>query len=117
VTDWGYEVELRIPFSSLRYPVAGEQRWGFQVDRHVQHSGYEETWTPALKGAASFVAQAGEIGGMTEIRHGQIVELNPELTSTISGAACCAPEQAGWGYQSSPHSAETFAGEQAATSL
>src|ERR1019366_984000 len=56
LTEFGYEVEIRIPFSSLRYPDAREQRWGLQIDRHVQHSGYEETWTPALKGAASFIA-------------------------------------------------------------
>jgi hypothetical protein len=101
LTDFGYEVEIRIPFSSLRYPEAREQRWGFQVDRHVQHSGYEETWTPALKGAASFIAQAGELRGITGISHGQIVELNPELTSTITGAPAGA-DSSRWGYTSRP---------------
>jgi hypothetical protein len=102
LTDRGYEVEIRIPFNSLRYPVAAEQRWGLQIDRHVQHSGYEETWTPALKGAASFIAQAGELRGLTGISHGQVLEVNPELTTSINGAACCAPSLAGWGYSSKP---------------
>ncbi|MFI5311161.1 MAG: DUF5916 domain-containing protein, partial [Gemmatimonadales bacterium] len=102
LTDWGYEVEIRIPFSSLRYPASGSQSWGLQVDRHVQHSGYEETWTPALKGAASFIAQAGELTGIRDIRHGQVLELNPELTNTVTGAPCCAPPQADWSYHSSP---------------
>jgi hypothetical protein len=102
LTEWGYEVEIRIPFSSLRYPAAGEQRWGLQVDRHVQHSGYEETWTPALKGAASFIAQAGTLGGLSGIHHGQVLEFNPELTNTVTGAACCVPAQAGWTYSSTP---------------
>src|ERR1035437_3801248 len=87
LTDFGYEVEIRIPFSSLRYPDAREHRWGLQVDRHVLQSGYEESWTPALKGAASFIAQEGELRGITDILHGQLVELNPELTSTITGAS------------------------------
>ena len=102
LTDWGYEVEVRIPFSSLRYAATGEQRWGLQVDRHVQHSGYEETWTPALKGAASFIAQSGELRGLTGIRHGQLLEVNPELTTTVTGAACCGTAPQGWGYRSSP---------------
>src|SRR5687767_9490156 len=61
VTDWGYEVELRVPFASLRYPVGGTQRWGLQVVRKVQHSGYEETWTPARRASASFIAQSGHL--------------------------------------------------------
>ncbi|HWJ21473.1 MAG TPA: DUF5916 domain-containing protein [Gemmatimonadaceae bacterium] len=89
VTDWGYEVEIRIPFASLRYPVTMPQRWGLQVVRHVQHSGYEETWTPARKASASFIAQAGRLVGLEGMRHGQTVELNPELTNTATGAPCC----------------------------
>jgi len=58
VTDWGYEVEIRIPFSSVRYPTASTQDWGIQFDRHVQHSGYEETWTPAVRASASFIPRA-----------------------------------------------------------
>ena len=53
VTDWGYQVEVRIPFASLRYPPTSPQRWGLQIDRHVQHSGYEETWTMARRASAA----------------------------------------------------------------
>ena len=102
LTEWGYEVEIRIPFRSIRYPAAGEQRWGLQVDRRVQHSGYEETWTPALKASASFIAQAGELVGLSGIGHGHVVEVNPELTNTVTGTPCCAPAQDRWQYQSSP---------------
>ncbi|MGH7534848.1 MAG: carbohydrate binding family 9 domain-containing protein, partial [Gemmatimonadales bacterium] len=28
LTDYGYEVEIRVPFKSLRYQSAAEQRWG-----------------------------------------------------------------------------------------
>ncbi len=102
VVDGGYEVEVRIPFSSLRYRTAGVQRWGVQIDRHVQHNGYEETWTPAKRASASFVGQAGWLTGLTGLRHGQIVELNPELTNTVSGAPCCAPGLRDWKYDQNP---------------
>jgi hypothetical protein len=101
LTAFGYEVEIRIPFSSLRYPVANEQKWGLQIDRHVQHSGYEETWTPALKGSASFIVQQGDLSGITGISHGQVFEVNPELTSTITGAPS-GTSGTGWGYASKP---------------
>jgi hypothetical protein len=85
VVDGGYEVEIRIPFASLRYPVGSPQRWGLQVVRNVQHSGYQETWTPARRASASFVAQAGTLAGLSGMKHGHVVELNPELTNTATG--------------------------------
>src|SRR5213083_3474135 len=41
VTPWGYEVEVRIPFKSLRYQSAATQDWGMQIVRTTQHTGYE----------------------------------------------------------------------------
>ena len=102
VTDAGYEVELRIPFSSLRFPVGGNQRWGLQILRKVQHSGYEETWTPVRRGAASFISQEGWLTGLTDMHHGVDVTLNPELTSTIAGTPCCAPSNGDWRYKNTP---------------
>jgi hypothetical protein len=101
VTDWGYEVEVRIPFSSLRYPIKSVQDWGLQIDRRVQHNGYEETWTPAVRANASFITQEGWLRGMTGMRHGQVAELNPELTNTVSGAPR-APLSSAWRYTSNP---------------
>jgi hypothetical protein len=100
VTSWGYEVEVRIPFAALRYPASMPQTWGLQIDRHVQRSGYEETWTPARKASASFIAQSGTLTGLTGMVHGQNVELNPELTNTTLGAECCAPGVDRWRYSS-----------------
>jgi hypothetical protein len=102
VTDFGYEVEVRIPFRELRYPVTSPQQWGLQIDRRVQRNGYEETWTPAIRASASFIAQAGTLDGLTGMHHGQTVELNPELTNTTTGAPCCAPGLQDWRYKSNP---------------
>lgn len=86
VLDDGFEVEIRIPFSSVRFPSKDLQRWGIQIDRRVQHSGYEQTWTPAIRASASFIAQEGWLNGMRGLQHGVDVTLNPELTTTITGA-------------------------------
>ena len=100
VTSWGYEVEIRIPFSSLRYPSRMPQTWGIQIQRNVQHNGYQETWTEAHKASASFIAQQGALVGMSGMHHGQVVGINPELTNTTTGSPCCAPANAGWRYAS-----------------
>lgn len=99
LTDNGYEVEIRIPFSSLRFPAGTPQQWGFQVIRHVQHSGYQQTWTPARQGAASFIAQAGLLTGLQGMRHGLDVTLNPELTTAVSGTPA---GDGAWRYTNDP---------------
>lgn len=102
VAPWGYEVEIRIPFSSLRYPSKSVQDWGLQIVRNVQHSGYKETWTRARSGAASFINQEGMLLGMHDMHHGQVVSLNPELTNTVTGAPCCDSSLTSWKYSSNP---------------
>ncbi len=95
VTDWGYEVEVRIPFKSLRYQSADVQTWGINVTRTAQYRGYEYTWAPALRAAASFLGQGGRLTGLTDLRRGLVVDLTPELTQHTDGA----PQPgAGWSY-------------------
>ena len=86
LTDFGYEVEVRIPFKSLRYQAADVQSWRIQVVREVQHSGHEQTWTPAHRAGASFLAQSGTIDGLTDLRRGLVLDLNPEITQHTLGA-------------------------------
>lgn len=101
--DWGYEVEVRIPFNSLRYAAKTEHRWGLQFNRRVQHSGYDQTWTAVRRASASFIAQEGWLGGLREIQHGPSITVNPEVTNTVLGA----PNRTGagskeWRYDSKP---------------
>jgi Domain of unknown function (DUF5916) len=100
VTEWGYEVELRVPFSALRYPGGDSQDWGLQIVRNVQHSGYQETWTPARRASASFLSQAGSLRQLRGLQYRQAVELNPELTSTTSGLPSTPGGSSDWRYRS-----------------
>jgi uncharacterized protein DUF5916 len=101
VTDWGYEVEVRIPFKSLRYQSADPQDWGIQIAREVQHSGYEQTWTPAVRANASFLIQSGRLVGLTGMRRGLVLDLTPEFTTKVNGA----PAPAGYDYRGTPEAA------------
>ena len=85
VTERGYEVEIRIPFKTLRYQARPEQRWGLHILRSVQHSGYEDSWVAAKRDAASFLAQSGHIEGLTGLRRGLVLDVNPEVTARTTG--------------------------------
>jgi uncharacterized protein DUF5916 len=94
LTDYGYEVEVRIPFKSLRFQPAQEQRWGINITRQVQHSGAEDSWAPAKRASASFLGQSGHLVGLTDLRRGLVLEFNPSVTSKTTGA----PGASGWEY-------------------
>ncbi|HUR95301.1 MAG TPA: DUF5916 domain-containing protein [Gemmatimonadales bacterium] len=94
LTEAGYEIEVMIPFKSLRFQPTQEQRWGINVTRQVQHSGAEDSWAPAKRASASFLAQSGHLVGLTELRRGLVLEFNPSLTSKATGA----PGTNGWNY-------------------
>src|SRR5437667_774181 len=86
LTDWGYEVEVRIPFKSLRYQARQPQDSSINVLREVKHSGFEDSWYPARRANASFIAQSGTLSGLTGMDRGLVVDLNPEATGKASGA-------------------------------
>ena len=85
VLPGGYEVEIRIPFKSIRYQASDPQDWSVQLVRTVQHSGYEDTWTPAVRASASFLVQSGRLVRLTGLRRGLVLDLNPEFTTRVDG--------------------------------
>ncbi|HSR16332.1 MAG TPA: DUF5916 domain-containing protein, partial [Gemmatimonadales bacterium] len=92
----GYEVEIRIPFKSLRYQDVDPQTWGINVLRRVQHSGYQDSWTPAVRASASFLAQSGTLEGLRDLRRGLVLEVTPTLTARLDGAPGSQPGE--WDY-------------------
>jgi hypothetical protein len=83
VTADGYEVEIRIPFRSVRFQQAKTQTWGLNVLRVVQRTGEEQTWTPARRASSSFLAQSGRLVGLTGLDAGHVLDLIPTVTSRV----------------------------------
>lgn len=94
ITDDGYEIEVRIPFKTLRYQSAETQDWGLHVVRRVQATGHEDSWVPARRAAASFLGQSGTLQGLTGMRRGLVMDVNPVVTARATGA----PVQTEWDY-------------------
>jgi hypothetical protein len=94
ITDYGFEVEIQIPFKSLRYGAGDEQKWQLNVVRTVQATGHEETWAPTARAGASFLAQSGHLNALRNLSRGLTVDMIPTVTSSALGA----PSTGGWGY-------------------
>jgi hypothetical protein len=87
VTRDGYEIEIAIPFKTLRFPAARVQTWSLNITRRVQSSGQEDTWTPAVRAQSSFLSQSGTLDGLTDLRRGVVLDLNPVVTAKADGLA------------------------------
>jgi len=81
LVEGGYEVEVRIPFKSLRYQDAKVQSWGIHILRRIQHTGYQDTWAPAVRANANFLAQSGSLDGLHDLQRGLVLEATPTLTA------------------------------------
>jgi hypothetical protein len=86
LTPEGFEIEVRIPFKTLRYQSAEQQDWGLHVIRKIQATGHEDSWVPAQRGAPSFLRQGGTLQGFTGLRRGLVMDLNPVVTARAAGA-------------------------------
>ena len=95
VTDYGYEVEIRIPFKSVKLQPNDPQTWDINVIRQVQHSRYEDSWAPASRAKPSFLAQGGTLEGLRDLRRGLVLDVNPVVTQKVLGA----PGPSGWDYR------------------
>jgi hypothetical protein len=85
LTPDGYTVEVRIPFKSLRYPPLEGANWGLNILRKTQRTGREDTWTDARR-VASFLAQAGTMTGLRDVKRGVVTEMQPFVTGAANGA-------------------------------
>jgi len=95
LTDYGYEVEVRIPFKSLRYQAADRQDWGLSVTRQVKSVGHEDSWAPARRAAPSFLGQGGVMAGMHGLSRGLVLDVTPVMTAKAAGARSTGGT---WGY-------------------
>jgi hypothetical protein len=93
--EHGYSVELAIPFESLRYKAGPGRGWGLHVIRQLKHESEENSWMPLRRDRigvaattrelrARFLAQAGTLTGIEDVRHPKLVEWIPVASAARS---------------------------------
>ncbi len=88
VGDFGWSVEMRIPFSSLRYKGKDAQIWGINFQRNIRRNNEVSFWSPLPRQYNLFRAsQAGTLEGIT-----LPAQRNLKFTPYVLGKATEAPE-------------------------
>jgi hypothetical protein len=81
ITDEGWFVEWRIPFSQLRYRNDEIQTWGLQVERKLRRKGEDTLWAFTPRNEPQVVARYGHLDGIEGIAQGKRLELLPYVTA------------------------------------
>ncbi|MDX1439583.1 MAG: DUF5916 domain-containing protein, partial [Rubricoccaceae bacterium] len=83
----GYSVELRIPFSQLRYTAgAGPTTWGIQYQRDIPANGESSFWAPISPEIQGYVSQMGTLEGLQDLSAPRRVEILPYMASQLTRA-------------------------------
>ena len=86
VTDSGYQVEIAIPFSSLRFADKPEQTWHIQFWRDRQRDvRYRYAWAARDRDNPCFQCQWGTLTGIKGIKPGSSFDLLPNLVAYQGG--------------------------------
>jgi hypothetical protein len=86
ITSDGYEVEVAIPFKSLRYEAGKGKLWGIHVWRNIDRMNDEiDSWVPMSRDSSGTLSQAGHITGLEDISTERTVELIPSMTVSETG--------------------------------
>jgi hypothetical protein len=81
VEDWGWSVEVKIPFKSLRYAAGKGKLWGFNAARNIDRFNDEfDQWLPDDRNISGFLVKHGKITGLDDIKFERTLEVVPSIT-------------------------------------
>lgn len=86
IEDWGWSVEVKIPFKSLRYAAGKGKKWGFNVARNIDRFNDEfNEWMPNDRNVSGRLNKHGRIIGLDEIKFERTLEVVPSVTLSETG--------------------------------
>lgn len=86
IEDWGWSVEVKIPFKSLRYAAGEGKLWGFNAARNIDRFNDEfDAWLPDDRNVPGFLTKHGKITGLDGIKYERTLEVVPSVTISETG--------------------------------
>ena len=87
ITDTGYQVEMAIPFKSLRFPNTEVQTWraNFWIT-HPRESRNTYSWAAISRDNPCWSCQFGTFNGISGVKSGKNLEILPAFTGSQAGA-------------------------------
>ncbi len=77
----GWNAEMRIPLTQLRFEEGEEQLWGMQVLRFIFRKEEMSSWQPMKRETAGFISQFGTMDGIKNIKPKNTLDVTPYLVA------------------------------------
>lgn len=79
ITDKGWVVELRIPYSALRFSDNAGSDWGLNMFRNIRRYNSNNSWSNIDRNVSGFIHQEGTLSGLHDIKPPVRLSLSPYL--------------------------------------
>lgn len=86
ITDFGWAVEMKIPYAALRFPSDAIQTWGLNFVREIKRDRQVYTWTHVDSKIGAVIQQAGILNGIENIKTPTRLFLIPYSSFYLSGS-------------------------------
>jgi len=93
INEKGWAVEMRIPYSAIRFPSIPEQEWGFQFTRDIKRSGEYDQWALTPPTLANTRLAWGTLKGISNIKAPLRLSLTPFVTTYAEAAPTYTADQ------------------------
>jgi hypothetical protein len=85
-TEFGWVIEMKIPYAALRFPEQEKQTWGINFFREVRRERQKYTWSPIDNKIGAISQQAGILTGIENIKTPIRLFLIPYSSFYLSGS-------------------------------
>lgn len=81
ITDKGWTVEMRIPFSELRFSKKTGSAWGLNMFRNIRKYNSNNSWNFIDRNVSGFIHQEGQLTGIKDIKPPVRLSFTPYLAT------------------------------------
>ena len=85
ITEVGWQLEMAIPFKTLRFREAEEQKWGVNFLRRIRRKNEDTHWSPIPRHyRMNRASLAGTLEGIHGIRQGRNLQVKPYMSAPVT---------------------------------
>lgn len=83
LTKFGWSLEMRIPYTQLRFPDVQVQNWKINFKRQVRRRRENSYWNPVLPQVFGELTQSGKLAGVEQLKSPLRLSLSPYTTAYV----------------------------------
>ncbi|NTW32468.1 MAG: carbohydrate binding family 9 domain-containing protein, partial [Bacteroidetes bacterium] len=93
INEKGWAVEMKIPYSAIRFPSIPKQEWGFQFTREIKRTGEYDQWALTPQTLSNTRLAWGTLKGISNIKAPLRLSFTPFVTAYFENAPVISEDQ------------------------